>query len=117
MAFWVVDGQHVLLAHEKAKRGIEVKTAKTQLARNDGATNATVTRMSENLGYHYSQRNRRFAANPADGAATQGTPTAGFPNIANAADASRDATFGYKLMKFRIKASGLLSCDKMLHCK
>jgi len=80
-----------------------------------GATNAEVTRMSENLGYHYSQRNRRFANNAGGGApATQGTPTAGFPNIANAADASRDDTFGYKLMKFRIKASGLLSCDKML---
>ncbi len=82
----------------------------------DGPTNETVTRMSDNLGYHYSQRNRKIEVDGPDAAATQGDPQVGWPKAANAASGDADKTtgFGFKLMKFRIKASGLLSCDKML---
>ena len=60
----------------------------------------------ENLGYGYYQRNRNFHAADATGA--DGWPQ---PGIGGGA---LDSTYGYRSMKFRLKASGLLSCDKML---
>ena len=76
--------------------------------KDDEATQATTTRMSDNLGYDYFQRNREFTDAEDTGKAANGWPkfTAG-ESDANGAD-------GWKLMKFRLKCSGLLSCDKML---
>ena len=65
------------------------------------------TRMSDNLGYHYTQCNRNFTG---DGAVATGWPKKGDNGQAGNAEDG----FGYKLMKFRLKCSGLLSCDKML---
>ena len=70
---------------------------------------ASKTRMSDNLGYHYEQVNREFT----NAESHTGAEAAGWPKAAAGAGSLADK-FGYKLMKFRIKASGLLSCDKML---
>ena len=70
------------------------------------------TPMFDNLGYYYEQRNRNFNG---VGDSAIGEPVAGWPaKGGEAAAGNLTDGFGYKLMKFRIKASGLLSCDKML---
>ena len=75
----------------------------------DEKTDNHKTAMRDNLGYYYEQRNRNFTA-AGKGATADGWPKSGDGDAAgNLTDG-----FGYKLMKFRIKASGLLSCDKML---
>jgi len=73
------------------------------------ATNAFFNRQSDNLGYDYYQVNRMFH----DAEAATGGRVTGWPQAAAGAGAVADG-FGWKLMKFRLKASGLLSCDKML---
>ena len=79
----------------------------------DEAKSTTASMMSDNFGYHYSQVNRNF--NPAQAQiANKGKIVAGWPKASGADDGSATDEFGYKLMKFRLKASGLLSCDKML---
>ena len=76
----------------------------------DDAPIAFETPMFDNLGYYYEQRNRNFNTGAGKGEPADGWPKKGSEAVAgNLTDG-----FGYKLMKFRIKASGLLSCDKML---
>jgi len=92
------------------------------MRRNDTSTNgleegnvADRERLSDNYGYYYSQINRNFTnANVAQGAAA-GAMISGFPTKGNAAGADNpEGTMGWKTMKFRLRASGLLSCEKML---
>ena len=74
----------------------------------------TMTRMSDNLGYSYFQTNRQFDIDPIHNPEDNpGMPVAGWPQAAAGAGSVEDG-FGWKLMKFRLKCSGLLSCDKML---
>ena len=73
------------------------------------------TRMSDNLGYYYEQRNRSFTQSGAAAADVQGrVENTGYPAAGTGTNGNETSTFGFKLMKFRIKASGLLSCEKML---
>jgi len=67
-------------------------------------------RMSDNLGYDYFQVNSK----PTAGGNGPGGQTVGWPKAGDGADGAVADGFGWKLMKFRLKASGLLSCDKML---
>jgi len=65
------------------------------------------SRMSDNLGYGYTQVNRDYRAN-------HGEQQTGWPKGTNATDGTASDGFGWKMMKFRLKCSGLLSCEKML---
>ena len=66
------------------------------------------SRMSDNLGYDYFQTNRDFQT----GSKADGWPK--WDAAGAAADGNKTDAFGWKQMKFRLKCSGLLSCDKML---
>jgi hypothetical protein len=79
--------------------------------RDDGDNSPHVDRFSDSLGYGYHQVNRQFT----DAEAHTGRQEVGWPRQdAGGDDQPGTDKFGYRLMKFRLKCSGLLSCEKML---
>ena len=77
-----------------------------------------VSRYSDQLGYSYFQVNRDFDVSHDDptgqGGMVRGWPAQGVDQAGTSPASGTGAGFGWKTMKFRIKCSGLLACEKML---
>ena len=80
---------------------------------NNEANTDDQERFSDNVGYDYHQVNRNFTGLQANGIAPGGEEP-GWPRSLAGGDVQPSGAFGWKEMKFRLKASGLLSCEKML---